>query len=82
MRSGNSPESVATVQIANEQIKTLFHLTITCAKEGQVSKNAATDERNILLLMPEKSNDAGFAMTGSFYVHVVECIMGIRPNCR
>ncbi len=37
-RSGNSPESVATVKIANEQIKTLFHLTITCAKEGQLAK--------------------------------------------
>lgn len=65
-RSGNSPESVATVKIVNEQIKTLFHLTITCAKEGQLAKNAATDDRNYLLLMPEKSNDAGFAMTGSF----------------
>lgn len=64
-RSGNSPESVAAVQIANEQVETLFHLTITCAKED-VGKNAQDDKQNYLLLMPERANDAGFAMTGSF----------------
>ncbi len=65
-RSGNSPESVAAVKMASEQVKTLFHLTITCAKQGQLAKNAEKDERNYLLLMPEGANDAGFAMTGSF----------------
>lgn len=65
-RSGNSPESVAAVQIANEQVETLFHLTITCAEEGMLAKNAQDDKQNYLLLMPERANDAGFAMTGSF----------------
>ncbi|MHC5373319.1 SIS domain-containing protein [Enterococcus sp. LJL120] len=65
-RSGNSPESVATVEIANQVVKNLFHITITCAKDGSLAKNAAGDERNLLLLQPERSNDDGFAMTGSF----------------
>lgn len=65
-RSGNSPESVATVDLANKIIKNVFHMTITCAKEGALAKAAHGDERNLLLLMPERSNDAGFAMTGSF----------------
>lgn len=65
-RSGNSPESVATVQLANQLIKNIYHLTITCAKEGALAKAAQGDERNLLLLMPERSNDAGFAMTGSY----------------
>ena len=65
-RSGNSPESVATVDLANKIIKNVFHMTITCAKEGALAKTAHGDERNLLLLMPERSNDAGFAMTGSF----------------
>lgn len=65
-RSGNSPESVAAVDLANKIIKNVFHMTITCAKEGALAKAAHGDDRNLLLLMPERSNDAGFAMTGSF----------------
>lgn len=65
-RSGNSPESVAAVQLAEQIVTDLYQVTITCAKEGQLAKRAAGDEKNLLLLMPEKSNDQGFAMTGSY----------------
>ncbi|MGT2888423.1 SIS domain-containing protein [Streptococcus didelphis] len=65
-RSGNSPESVASVDLANQIVKNVYHLTITCAPEGQLAKKAASDNRNLLLLMPSRSNDRGFAMTGSF----------------
>jgi tagatose-6-phosphate ketose/aldose isomerase len=65
-RSGNSPESVAAVKLAEQIVNDLYQVTITCAKEGQLAKGAAGDENNLLLLMPEKSNDQGFAMTGSY----------------
>ncbi|MGB7366542.1 SIS domain-containing protein [Carnobacterium jeotgali] len=65
-RSGNSPESVAAVANANKVVKNIRHITITCAADGALAKAAATDKENLLLLMPEQSNDQGFAMTGSF----------------
>lgn len=65
-RSGNSPESVAAVQLTEQIVTDLYHLTITCNKDGQLAKRAAGDENNLLLLMPGKSNDQGFAMTGSY----------------
>ncbi len=65
-RSGNSPESVAAVQLAEQIVTDLYHLTITCAKDGKLAKRAKGDDNNLLLLMPEKSNDQGFAMTGSY----------------
>lgn len=65
-RSGNSPESVAAVQLTEQIVTDLYHLTITCNKDGQLAKQAAGDENNLLLLMPGKSNDQGFAMTGSY----------------
>ncbi|WP_313468770.1 SIS domain-containing protein [Carnobacterium sp.] len=65
-RSGNSPESIATVDIANKVVKNIRHITITCAAEGSLAKTASQDAENLLLLMPERSNDQGFAMTGSF----------------
>ncbi|EOL43597.1 SIS domain-containing protein [Enterococcus caccae] len=65
-RSGNSPESVATVKLANQLIKTIYHITITCAPDGQLAQAAQGDADNLLLLMPPLSNDKGFAMTSSF----------------
>lgn len=65
-RSGNSPESVATVNLAEQLINNVYHLTITCAADGALAKRAKEQQNNLLLLMPERSNDAGFAMTGSF----------------
>lgn len=65
-RSGNSPESVASVELGEKIVKDFYQLTITCAKEGELAKRAKGDKNNLLLLMPERSNDQGFAMTGSF----------------
>ena len=65
-RSGNSPESVATVDLAKDIVEELYQITITCAAEGKLAQQAHGDERNLLLLQPAPSNDAGFAMTSSF----------------
>lgn len=65
-RSGNSPESIATVNLAKQLVEDLYQITITCAAEGTLARQAEGDEANLLLLMPERSNDQGFAMTGSF----------------
>ena len=65
-RSGNSPESVAAVDLAKDIVEELYQITITCAAEGKLAQQAHGDERNLLLLQPSSSNDAGFAMTSSF----------------
>lgn len=65
-RSGNSPESIATVNLAKEIVDDLYQMTITCAADGQLAQAAEGDDKNLLLLMPERSNDQGFAMTGSY----------------
>lgn len=65
-RSGNSPESVAVVDLAKDIVEELYQITITCAEEGKLAQQAHGDERNLLLLQPAPSNDAGFAMTSSF----------------
>lgn len=65
-RSGNSPESVTAVDLAKDIVEELYQITITCAAEGKLAQQAHGDERNLLLLQPAPSNDAGFAMTSSF----------------
>lgn len=65
-RSGNSPESVATVELAKQFVDNLYQIAITCAPKGKLAQDLKYDETGLVLLMPEKSLDQGFAMTGSF----------------
>lgn len=74
-RSGNSPESLATVKLAKQIIKNLYQITITCAKSGKLASESLGDSKNLLLLMPEKSNDMGFAMTGSFTCMLLSALL-------
>ncbi|CEG28574.1 SIS domain-containing protein [Bacillus sp. B-jedd] len=66
-RSGNSPESVGAYHLAKKLVKNMKQIIITCNSDGQLAKEAANDRGDtLLLLMPEESNDKGFAMTSSF----------------
>ncbi|TCS81826.1 SIS domain-containing protein [Tepidibacillus fermentans] len=65
-RSGNSPESIATVDLAKQIVNEVYQIVITCNPEGSLAKKTQNDPNSLLLLMPEDSNDQGFAMTGSF----------------
>ncbi|RKS75487.1 tagatose-6-phosphate ketose/aldose isomerase [Motilibacter peucedani] len=65
-RSGDSPESVAATVLAEQCLRQVHHLVVTCNADGQLSKSMAGAERAHVLLMPEASNDEGFAMTSSF----------------
>lgn len=65
-RSGNSPESVATVKLGQDIVTDFYQIVITCNKEGQLAKNIQGDEKSLLLSMPDKSNDQSLAMTSSF----------------
>lgn len=74
-RSGNSPESVATVELSDQLVKNIYHIFITCNKDGKLAQISKTGDNKFLLLMPEKSNDEGFAMTGSFSSMVVAGVL-------
>lgn len=65
-RSGNSPESVATVELGQKIVNDFYQVIITCNADGQLAKNVQGDEKSIVLLMPEASNDKSLAMTSSF----------------
>lgn len=65
-RSGNSPESIAAVDLANELLGTnIAHIVITCNFNGELGKRASRE--NVLLInLPPETNDKGLAMTSSF----------------
>lgn len=65
-RSGNSPESVAAIDLTNKYVDQCFHLVITCNQKGELYLRCNSDARSLALLMPEETNDQSFAMTSSF----------------
>ncbi|WP_172931691.1 SIS domain-containing protein [Streptococcus sp. 79] len=79
-RSGNSPESVATVDLAKSLVDELYQVTITCAADGKLALQAHGDDRNLLLLQPAASNDAGFAMTSSFTSMMLAALLVFDPT--
>lgn len=64
-RSGNSPESLAAVQVAKTFVKNVKFINITCAPEGKLAVESQGDADQLTLLIPH-ANDKGFAMTGSY----------------
>lgn len=64
-RSGNSPESLAAVQLVNQICSDAYHFAITCAKNGKLATGLYNQNNTYVALMPELSNDKGFAMTSS-----------------
>jgi len=65
-RSGNSPESVAAVDLANRFVSDIHHLAITCNPQGALARAAATAGKGVTILLPEETHDQSFAMTSSF----------------
>ena len=65
-RSGNSPESVAAVKLADQYVRECHHLIFTCNAEGALYRLGKTTRNSRIVLLPEETNDRGFAMTSSF----------------
>lgn len=74
-RSGNSPESLAAVDLANKLVKNIYHMAITCADEGKLAINLKDKKNAYVLIMPEGTNDKGFAMTSSFTSMVLSALL-------
>jgi tagatose-6-phosphate ketose/aldose isomerase len=64
-RSGDSPESLATVKLAEAYCDDLYQLVITCNKNGELALHPQNDHTYVLIL-PEETNDRSLAMTSSF----------------
>jgi tagatose-6-phosphate ketose/aldose isomerase len=65
-RSGNSPESVAAIDLAEQALIDPSHLIITCNSDGALARRASIVGSALTLLLPDETNDRGFAMTSSF----------------
>jgi len=65
-RSGDSPESLATFDLANKLFDEVYHLVITCNTEGKLAEMAMQSKQSFVFFLPDETNDKALAMTSSF----------------
>lgn len=65
-RSGDSPESIGAYELFQKHVKNAVQVIITCNKDGKLAKIASNNKHSYTIMLPEETNDKGFAMTSSF----------------
>lgn len=73
-RSGNSPESVATIDLAKKFVDDLYQVVITCNKDGKLAQNIEP-ETDKAIVLPEEANDKGLAMTSAYTSMVLASLL-------
>ena len=70
-RSGNSPESVAAVNVAEKYCPEICHVIVTCNRHGKLAEIGRKKRNALLVLLSDETNDKGLAMTASFTAMVM-----------
>ena len=79
-RSGDSPESTAATDHANRLLSDVHHLVITCDPNGALHRAHAERSGSFVLVMPERANDEGFAMTSSFTSMLLSVLLALTGD--
>lgn len=77
-RSGNSPESLAAIELADAGIRDVRHLIVTCNADGALARRKGDDA--LIVLLPEATHDRGFAMTSSFSAMMLAALAALCPG--
>jgi tagatose-6-phosphate ketose/aldose isomerase len=76
-RSGNSPESIAVIDLADAICTNCFHLVITCNAEGNLAKKKSVSPK-FTITLPKESNDLSLAMTSSYSAMLLTGLLIMR----
>jgi tagatose-6-phosphate ketose/aldose isomerase len=74
-RSGDSPESGAATDLADRLLTEVGHLILTCNPDGGLCRAHRDRPDSLVLLMPARSDDEGFAMTSSFTAMLLSALL-------
>jgi len=79
-RSGNSPESIAVIDIAESICRDVSHIALTCNQNGQLARKVNSLPNGLAIVLPHKTEDKGLAMTGSFTSMMLSAIYLSKLN--
>ncbi len=80
-RSGDSSESIGTLDLLDRQFPRVQRLNITCNSEGALATRQpkGSGEQKVIVL-PVATHDSGFAMTSSFTTMLLSALACIDPQ--
>lgn len=79
-RSGNSAESIGTLDVLDALAPTAPRLHITCNSDGALAQRPSTGPSKVIVL-PSATHDAGFAMTSSFSTMLLTALVLFDAPC-
>jgi tagatose-6-phosphate ketose/aldose isomerase len=79
-RSGDSPESLAAAELADQLLTDVRHLVLTCNAQGQLARRYGDTDNATVVFMPDGANDQGFAMTSSFTCMALAGLLVLAPS--
>ncbi|SFS16769.1 SIS domain-containing protein [Yoonia litorea] len=79
-RSGNSAETLGTLDALDVLAPKAPRLNITCNKDGALATRAS-DAPTKVILLPDETHDAGFAMTSSFSTMLLTALAVFDEPC-
>ncbi len=79
-RSGNSTESIGTLDALDALAPAAPRLHITCNKDGALATRGSQGPQKVIVL-PEATHDAGFAMTSSFSTMLLTALALFDAPC-
>lgn len=80
-RSGNSPESIGAVKIADAVVGDCHHLVVCCDGGSALARHEGSGPGRVFrLIMPARSLDRSFAMTSSFTSMLLSTLHVFAPD--
>ncbi|MBL4808172.1 MAG: SIS domain-containing protein [Rhodobacteraceae bacterium] len=73
-RSGNSTETIGTLDLLDALLPNAPRLNITCNAESVLATRGSSAAQKVIIL-PEKCHDAGFAMTSSYTTMLLTALL-------
>ncbi len=80
-RSGNSAESIGTLDALDALCPQAPWLNITCNSDGALAR-VRTGPKQRVVVLPEITHDTGFAMTSSFSTMLLTALALFDPPCK
>lgn len=78
-RSGNSPESAGAYEMLNRYCRKVYHVIVTCNKNGDMLRDASP-ERDFKCILPDPTNDVSLVMTSSFSSMCMAAVLLSEPE--
>jgi fructoselysine-6-P-deglycase FrlB-like protein len=80
-RSGDSPETIGTLDLLDAHLPAADRLHFTCNPDGALARRQpAGPNRQKVVLLPPQTNDSGFAMTSSYSTMLLSALACLDDN--